>query len=186
MKTIQNKIMNLAVVFMPKDQDSWSRAMKAEYTQITDERQRLTFALGCLKVSISRAAQTRRGLSVIGRGIVAMGLAAFSLYGVFILFAVSQFSAPELVPLFTALCFFYAGAAAMTVLSLKGLRLYASVGFAAAVIMVAALKITKFETPEISNIYLQALSFEWGVANTALIVAAIYLSLINAKDEAVL
>ena len=93
---------------------------------------------------------------------------------------------PELTPLLMTVCFYYAGAAAFTVLSLKGLRLYSGFGLAAAIMSWTALKITQFETGNISNIYLQALSFEWAVANTALIVAAIYLSLINAKDEATL
>lgn len=186
MRNIQNTIMALAAFLIPKEQGYWGRAMEAEYAQITDEQERLKFALGCLKVSTSCAAQTRKGLSVIGRGLVAMALATFSLYGIVLLLVTPQFPLPELVPLFTALCFFYVGAAAMTVLSLRGLRFYASLGFAAAVIMWTTLKVTKFGTPEISNMYLQALSFEWGAANTVLIVAAIYLSLINAKDEAVL
>lgn len=181
MKKLQDIIMELADFLMPKDQGDWGRAMNAEFAQITSEREQLNFALGCLKVSTSYAAQTRKGLSFIGRGLVAMGLAAFSLYG--IIFVAAHFPGPILATIFTAMFFFYAGAAAMTVLSLKGLRLYSSLGLAAAVISGVALKVTKFETLDVSNIYLQAISLEWAAANIVLLVAAIYLSLINAKEE---
>ena len=184
MKKIQNIIMKLAAFLMPKDQGEWSRAMEAEITQIASEQEQLKFALGCLKVSTLYAAQTRKGLSFIGRGLVAIGLAAGSLYG--IIFAIPLFPTPILTTIFTALCFFYAGAAAMTALSLKGLRLYSSLGLVAAFISGVILKITKFETLDISNIYLQAISFEWAVANIILLVTAIYLSLINAKDDVIL
>jgi len=158
--------------------------MRAEYSQITDKKERLKFALGCLQVSLMAAAQTRKGLSLIGRGLVGFGLASFSFYG--LLLIGDQIPKSQLTSLLMALCFYYAGAAACTVLSLKGLRLYTGFGLAAAVIVWGALKLTQFETADISNMYLQALSFEWAVANAALIVAAIYLSLINAKDEAIL
>jgi len=184
MKKFHDVIMSLAVFLMPNNQSDWSRAMGAEFSQIANGRARLKFALGCLKVSTLNAAQTRIGLSLIGRGLVAMGLLSFSLYG--ILFVSLQFPEPTLASIFTALCFFYAGAAVMTVLSLKGLRLYACIGLVASVMSSLALKIGKFETLDASNNYLQALSFEWAAANMTLIVAAIYLSLINAKDEAIL
>ena len=184
MRKLQDMIMHFAASMMPKDRVDWASAMRAEYEGITEQRERLKFALGCLQVSLIGAAQTRQGLSVIGRGLVALGLASFSFYG--LLFVAGQMPKPQLTPLFMALCFYYAGAAAFTVLSLKGLRFYSSLGLGTAIMMWTALKLTQFETAEISNFYLQALSFEWAVANTALIVAAIYLSLINAKDEAML
>ena len=184
MKKIQDTIMDLATFLMPKGQENWGQAMNSELTQITSEREQLKFALGCLKVSTSHAAQTRKGLSLIARGLVATPLAASSLYG--IVFLAAQFPTSILTTIFIALCFFYTGAAAMTVLSIKGLRLYSSLGLAAAVASGIVLKATKFETPEVSNALLLAVSFEWATANIILIVAAVYLSLINAKDEAIL
>lgn len=184
MKKPQSIIMGLVAFLMPRNQDDWRRAMDAELAQITHEREQLKFALGCLKVSISNAAQTRKGLSLIGRSLVAMGLAALSLYG--IIFVTELFPAPKLATIFIALCLFYAGAAAMTIISLKGLRLYSSFGLAVSVISGIVLKITKFETLDVSNIYLQALSFEWAAVNIILIIVAIYLSLINSKEEAIL
>ena len=184
MRALRDMIMDFAVFMMPKSQSDWGRAMRAEYEGLTDRREQLKFALGCLQVSLIGTAQTRKGLSVIGRGLVAFGLASFSVYG--LLFVAGQMPKPQLTPLFTVLCFYYAGAAAFTVLSLKGLRLYSGLGLGTAIITWTALKLTHYETAEISNFYLQALSFEWAVANMALFVAAIYLSLINAKDEAVL
>ena len=184
MTKFQDIIMRFAAYIMPKDRTDWASAMRAEFAQITDEAERLKFALGCLRVSLMGAAQTRKGLSFIGRGLVAFGLATFSIYGLILISA--QLPAPEFTALFTALCFFYAGAAAFTVLSLKGLRLYSGFGLAAAIVSWISLKLTKFEMGDITNTYLQALSFEWAVANTALIVAAIYLSLINARDKAML
>ena len=176
--------MDFAASMMPRDQADWGQAMRAEYESIIDEQARLKFAFGCLQVSLMAAAQTRKGLSLIGRSLVGFGLASFSFYG--LLLIGDQIPKPEFTPLLMALCFYYAGAAACTVLSLKGLRLYTGFGLAAAITAWTTLKLTQFETANISNIYLQALSFEWAVANMALIVAAIYLSLINAKDEAVL
>jgi len=177
-------IMRAADHMRPLDQAEWGQAMRAEFADITDARESLIFALGCLHVSLIQAAQTRRGLSIIGRGLVALGLASFSVYG--ILFVSAQFQAPEFTGLFKALCFYYAGAAAFTVLSLKGLRLYSALGLAGAILSWTALKLTPYEMADISNVYLQALSFEWAVANMALIVAALYLSLMTAKDEVVL
>lgn len=176
--------MELVAFLMPKNHDNWSRAMDAELAQITSERKQLKFALGCLKVSISNAAQTRKGLSLIGRSLVATGLAALSLYG--IIFVTKLFPAPKLATVFIALCLFYAGAAAITVISLKGLRLYSSLGLAVSIISGIALKITKFETLDFSNTYLLALSLEWAAVNMVLIVVAIYLSLINSKEESIL
>jgi len=184
MRALHDMIMDFAASMMPRNQFDWERAMRAEYDGLTDQREQLKFALGCLQVSLISAAQTRKGLSVIGRGLVALGLASFSFYG--LLFMGSQFPASEFSALITPLCFYYAGAAVFTVVSLKGLRLYSSLGLAVAILSYTAFKITTFETADISNIYLQALSFEWAVFNTALIVAATYLSLINTKDEAAL
>jgi len=181
---IQDIIMRCAAHMLPATQAEWGQAMQAEFAGITDERERLKFAVGCLQVSLIGAAQTRQGLSFIGRGLVAIGLASFSLYG--LLFIATQFQTPQFTTLFTALCFYYAGAAGFTVLSLKGLRIYSSLGFAAAIIAWMILKLTKFETSDISNFYLQALSFEVSIMTGALIVAAIYLSLITSRDEAVL
>jgi len=175
-------IMRCAAYVMPKTQADWMRAMRAEFMEVTHERTQLKFALGCLQTSMASAAQTRKGLSFIGRGLVALGLASFSVYGLLLISA--QVPEPEFTALFTALCFYYAGAAGFTVLSLKGLRLYSALGLAGATLSWTGLKLTTYETAEISNVYLQALSFEWAIANMALIVAAIYLTLINTQDDA--
>jgi len=146
MRRLQDMIMDFATSVMPKTQADWGSAMRAEYSQITDKKERLKFALGCLQVSLMAAAQTRKGLSLIGRGLVGFGLASFSFYG--LLLIGDQIPKSQLTPLLMALCFYYAGAAACTVLSLKGLRLYTGFGLAAAVIVWGALKLTQFETAD--------------------------------------
>jgi len=179
---LQDIMIRFAAHMMPQDQTDWAQAMQVEFKEIIDMREQRKFALGCLSVSVRRAAQTRKGLSFIGRGLVAMGLTSL----VFAILVIAKFETPQAISLFTALGFFYGGAAALTILNLKGLGLYASLGFGGAAIAWLALKFTNFGTVDLPNIFLKALSFEVMLMTGGLIICSIYFSLINAQDETAL
>jgi len=180
---LQDIIMRLAEQMMPVDQRDWGRAMRAEYRELSDKGEKLTFALGCLQVSLIRAAQTRQGLSVIGRGLVFIALLSFSLAG---LIMAKQFQTVQAANLITGLCFFYAGAAGLTALNLRGLQVYSGLGLIGAIIAWAAIKLTRFQTAALPDEFLHALSFEAVFITGGIFIAALYLSLINSQEQAVL
>jgi len=173
-------MMNFTQTLMPPDKAEWGRAMLMEYHEIDNPNEKLRFALGYLQVSAISAARTRKGLSFIGRGLVAAALLSFSI-GAFIL--TRGWDMPQAETLFVYLCFFYASTAALAISNLTGMRRLAGTGVIAAGLSWVFIKTTQFSAEGLSYDFLQALSFEAAAISGAIFIMAIYLSLINPKDE---
>lgn len=163
--------------FMPRDRANWLAAMKIELEQIADPVERNAFAFGCFRVAMLEGARSRKGLSYIARVGGAALLFAFSSFAA-IFWTAKVSSQPETLAfakLITILCLCYMCGAALLMASLRGLKIYAAMGFSIATLSWVYCLVERPNYQHLSTDLLTAISFEAAGIMAGLFVAAIYL-----------
>ncbi len=162
---------------MPLKRAEWLTAMEAELFDILDKNERQYFAIGCFKAALFEFVRSRQGLHFIARATGAFLIFIMSFAG--ILVSVKLGAMPETIAvsrLLIGLCLFYMLASGLFVLSLKGLQIYAGIGFSLAISGWAYCSFArpKFETLPVE--YLTAISVEASGFMAGLLLATIYLN----------
>lgn len=167
-----------AAKFMPRGRADWLDAMKIELEQISDPATRNAFAFGCFRAAMLEGAQSRKGLSYIARVGGASCLFMFSsAAGIFWTSKIS--SHPEtlaIAKVITVLCLFYMCGAALLMASLRGLKVYAAMGFTVATLSLLYCLLARPNYEHLSTDFLTAISFEAAGMMAGLFMAGVYLS----------
>lgn len=168
---------------IPHDKAEWLYAMKAECTEIVDPAERNHFAFGCFKAALSELARSRKGLNYIARACGAAFIIAVSIIG---LNAAGKMAAEPthlaIAKIITMLCLFYMCGAALLIISLKYLKIYASTGLCAAVAGWIYVKITRPSYENLPVDFLTAINFEAAGLMTVLLFTAMYLGWLYTPD----
>jgi len=172
-----------ASFFMPVHNDDWLAAMTAELSAISNPKDRNAFAFGCFKAALLQAASSRKGLNYIMRAGGAIILTALSSAGFYASVKWGQtpehLSASKILMVF---CIYYMCGAALLLASLRGLRIYAAIGFCVTLIGWAYYGIARPRYEHISTEFLMAINFEAAGLIASLFFATIYLSWLYTPD----
>ena len=168
---------SMARRIMPDANKDWLDAMEAELFAISDSAMRQKFAFGCFQTALFYAARSRKGLSYIARGGGALLIVMMCFYG--ILHSTRIGASEELLAisyLISGLCLFYLGGAALLLTSLKGLKIYAILGFALALISAIYFRFTTQNFEGLPTDFLVAINFEVAGIMLCLFLASLYLN----------
>lgn len=162
---------------MPRARGDWLAAMEIELEQISDLAARNQFAFGCFKAAMLEGAQSRKGLSWLAR----TGGAAFIFAGActMILWVTKAGTEPETLAfaqLITGLSLFYMCGAALLMTTLRGLKIYAALGFVTAALSWGYFRFIGPGYPDLSPELLTALSVEAAGFMAILLAASVYLN----------
>jgi hypothetical protein len=176
---VAEHILQWALTAMPRERKLWAQAMAAEFQSVSGANARMAFALGCLIASASELIRSRTALAWIGRALVAAGVFSISAYGFLIASGTDTHDAPTLA---VSLCAAYSVAALLALVSLRALRLYAALGLAAGCVGLAWFAASGQPLLGLPAHFMMAISFESTMIMSALLVAAIYLALLDSRD----
>lgn len=162
---------------MPHGRGEWMIAMERELEQIADTEARNRFAYGCFKAALFEYAKSRKGLSWLAR----TGGAALIFAGsCAIIHWTTQAGAERetlaFANLITGLCLIYMCGAALLMTTLRGLKIYAGLGFAAAAISWIYFRFMGAGYKDLPPEFLTALSVEVAGFMGILLAASVYLN----------
>lgn len=176
---VADRIVQWALMAMPQERKHWAQAMAAEFKSVPGANARMAFALGCVAASASELIRTRTALAWIGRSLVAAGVFSMSAYGFLLTSRTYTHDAPTLL---VFLCAAYSFAAVLALVSLRALRLYSASGLAAGCAGLAWFAGSTEPLLGLPAHFLMAISFEGTMIMAVLLVAAIYLALLDSRD----
>lgn len=174
----------LAEKIMPRDREDWLIAMRTELDQIGAPSDRKAFALGCFRAALLESAQSRKGLSLIAR-VGAASLLFTGSIAIWVLWTAkvnTHTDALAISKIFMPLCFVYMCGAALILTSLKGLKLYAAMGFSLAGLNAIYCLIIRPDYLNLPSDFLTALSFEVAGIMAGLFFFAVYLTWLYNPD----
>lgn len=176
---VAEHILNWALTAMPRERKLWAQAMAAEFQSVSGTNARMAFALGCVIASASELIRTRTALAWIGRALVAAGVFSMSAYGFLLTSRIGMHDAQTLLVL---LCAAYSLAAILALVSLRALRLYAACGLAAGCVGLAWFARSTEPLLGLPVPFMLAISVESTMIMAALLVAAVYLALLDSRN----
>jgi|CXWL01.1.fsa_nt_gi hypothetical protein len=176
---VADRILQCALRAMPRERKHWAQAMASEFQSVSGANARMAFALGCVTASANELIRTRTALAWIGRSLVAAGVFSMSAYGFLLASRTGAHDAPALIVFLCAAYFF---GAVLALVSLRALRLYSAGGLAAACAGLAWFAGSPAPLLGLPAHLMIAISFEAMVIMAALLVAAIYLSLMDSPE----
>ena len=162
---------------LPPSQEDWCRAMKAEFLSILNYDERNAFAFGCFRAALFEALRSRKGLNYIARGFGASLILSMSAFG--ILCGARLGATQETLAfskLITGLCLSYMVAAGLLIASLRGLKIYAGIGFGFAAIGWIYFTLARPSYETLSSEFLAAVNIEAAGLMASLFLASIYLN----------
>jgi len=162
--------------FMPRARRDWLSAMEAELREISDPSEQKDFTVGCFKAAVKEGTQSRRGLSYIARLGGAGCLLSLSCAGIYS--AGKMGADPEIIivsQIIAGLCLFYIGGAALLISSLRGLKIYAGLGFSLALTAGIYCLIARPNSDQLPLEFLTAINFEAAGLMAGLFLFALYL-----------
>ena len=165
-----------ATLFMPSGREDWLKAMKSELDEISNPSDRNVFAFGCFKTALMEGVRSRKGLSWLARTGGASLLFSFSTF--VILWSTKDVSQPETLvfaKVMSALGFSYMFGATLLMASLRGLKVYAGIGFGMAAMGWGYFRFARPSYEYIPTETLTAISFEAAGFMAILFMAAVYL-----------
>lgn len=166
-----------ASLFMPKERSDWLAAMELELNEISTPAAQKYFAIGCFKTAIKEGAQSRKGLSYIARFGAAACLLSLSCAGIYSagkMAVDTQFLVVS--QIIAALCVLYIGGAALLISSLRGLRVYAGLGFCLATIGWFYFQMVRPKYDQLPIEFLTAVNFEVAGLMAGLFLFTLFLS----------
>mgnify|MGYP003386986671 CR=1 FL=1 len=178
-RDVAEHILLWALTAMPRERKLWVQAMASEFQSVSGANARLAFSLGCVIASASELIRTRTALAWIGRALIAAGVFSMSAYGVLVTSQTDTHDAPTLLMF---LCAAYSFAAILALVSLRALRLYSAFGLAAGCAGLAWFAGSTEPLLGLPAHFMMAISFEGTMIMAALLVAAIYLALLDSRD----
>ena len=163
--------------FMPPGREDWLKAMKSELDEISNPSERHIFAFGCFKTALMESVRSRKGLSWLARMGGASLLFTFSI--LVILWSTKYATQPETLSfakVISALGFTYMCGAILLMASLRGLKIYAGIGFGVAAMGWIYFRLAHRSYDNMPIDTLAALSFEAAGFMAVLFMAAVYLT----------
>jgi hypothetical protein len=91
---------------MPAHRNAWSVAMTAEFSALSEQKERLNFAMGYFKTSCLAFATTSTGAVILGRIFMGTGFLVLALWCTFMAFRLN-ISTPDMMPAFLGLSGLY-------------------------------------------------------------------------------
>jgi hypothetical protein len=91
---------------MPAHRKAWSVAMTSEFSALSGQKERLSFAMGYLKTSFVAFATTSTGAAILGRIFMGTGFLVLALWGAFMAFR-PNIAAQDMTPAFLGLSGLY-------------------------------------------------------------------------------
>lgn len=176
---VADHVLQWALMAMPRERKLWAQAMASEYQSVSGANARMAFALGCVVASASELIRTRTALAWIGRSLVAVGVFSMSAYG-FLL--ASRTDTHDATILLVLLCAGYSFAAVLALVSLRALRLYSACGLALGCASLAWFAGSTEPMLGLPAHFMFAISLESTMIMAALLVAGIYLTLLDSRD----
>ncbi len=180
MKHFPTLCLSYAHRIMPDHKKGWAEAMAVELSYIEADRARVSFALGCLRTAVGVSARTRKGLSFIGRGLVASALLLVTVYMTILAL---MWPSPQVAQLILLLCGFYAVAGVLCAVSVPAMRLYVALLALAGSGAWVVIKIKHIETLDLPHAFLSAVMIEAVGVMCALFIAASYLQLLQDPES---
>jgi hypothetical protein len=91
---------------MPAHRKTWSVAMTAEFSALSEQKERLNFAIGYLKTSVVAFATTATGAAILGRILIGTGFLVLALWCALMAFSLN-ISTQDMTPTFLGLSALY-------------------------------------------------------------------------------
>lgn len=168
---------------MPKNKTLWLRGMEAEYEEISNPKERNRFAFGCFQSALVEFSRSRKGLNYIARSFGAACIIAFSCACLFAATNMAQETENlAIAKLISYLGLFYICGAALLLTTLRGLKIYASLGLGTALMGACYFNIIRPEFKDLPIEFLTAINIEVAGLMSGFLFVAIYLSWLYTPD----
>ena len=172
-----------AKLLMPKNQALWLRGMEAEYEEISNPKERNRFAFGCFQSALVEFSRSRKGLNYIARTFGAACIIAFSCACLYAATNMAQETENlAIAKLISYLGLFYICGAALLLTTLRGFKIYASLGLGTALMGACYINIIQPEFKDLPIEFLTAINIEVAALMVGFLFAAIYLSWLYTPD----
>lgn len=172
-------MMDWTVRLTPDSRIKWAHAMATEFEAIAADQESIYFALGCLKTALVELLRTRSALNMLGRMVMATGLAMMCLVG--LLVAANAQHTPFQTTIFY-LSLAYGLAAILAAFSLKMLRIYAFFGAILSFSILAGTHFDFYLQKGLPANLVMALSMEATGLMTAVLLASTFLMLLHSPE----